>query len=121
MKRVGYGATVKLRSAPVRPPISGGGAATSAGSGIGRAAAMAFAREGAQVVVSDVVAEGGTETLRLIEEAGGKGHVHQGDVAVAADVQALVRAVEKRSSTRPRLPAWLGSRTSPRTTRPKAV
>jgi NAD(P)-dependent dehydrogenase (short-subunit alcohol dehydrogenase family) len=71
---------------------------TGAGSGIGRAAALAFAREGAQVVVSDVVAEGGNETLRLIEEAGGKGMFIQGDVAVAADVQALVREVEEHYS-----------------------
>jgi NAD(P)-dependent dehydrogenase (short-subunit alcohol dehydrogenase family) len=68
---------------------------TGAGSGIGRAAALAFAREGANVVVSDVVAEGGNETLRLIEEAGGKGTFVQGDVSIAADAQAIVRAAEE--------------------------
>jgi NAD(P)-dependent dehydrogenase (short-subunit alcohol dehydrogenase family) len=67
---------------------------TGAGSGIGRAGALAFAREGASVVLSDVVAEGGNETLRLIEEAGGKGRFIQGDVSVPADVQAMVRSAE---------------------------
>jgi len=44
---------------------------TGAGSGIGRATALALAREGARVMVSDVNAEGGAETVRLIEAAGG--------------------------------------------------
>jgi len=45
---------------------------TGGASGIGRASALAFAREGAKVVVSDVFGEGGEETARLIQEAGGK-------------------------------------------------
>ena len=45
---------------------------TGGGSGIGRATALTFAREGARVVVSDVVAEAGQETVRLIAEAGGE-------------------------------------------------
>jgi NAD(P)-dependent dehydrogenase (short-subunit alcohol dehydrogenase family) len=40
---------------------------TGAGSGIGRATAQAFAREGAAVVVADLVAGGGEETVRAIE------------------------------------------------------
>jgi NAD(P)-dependent dehydrogenase (short-subunit alcohol dehydrogenase family) len=39
---------------------------TGAGSGIGRASALAFAREGAKVVVSDVIVEGGEETVSMI-------------------------------------------------------
>ena len=39
---------------------------TGAGSGIGRACAVAFAAEGAQVVVADIAAKGGAETVRLI-------------------------------------------------------
>ena len=44
---------------------------TGAGSGIGRCSALAFAREGAKVVVIDVVVEGGEETVQLIKKAGG--------------------------------------------------
>ena len=40
---------------------------TGAGSGIGRASALAFAREGAKVVVADVAAGGGEETVRCID------------------------------------------------------
>ncbi len=64
---------------------------TGAGSGIGGVAALAFAREGANVVVSDVAAEGGKETVRLIEEAGGKGFFIQGDVSISAEVQTIVQ------------------------------
>jgi NAD(P)-dependent dehydrogenase (short-subunit alcohol dehydrogenase family) len=67
---------------------------TGGGSGIGRASALALAREGADVVVSDVVEEGGNETLRLIEEAGGKGLFIRGDVADATDVQRIIEEVE---------------------------
>lgn len=67
---------------------------TGGGSGIGRASALAIAREGADVVLTDVVAEGGNETLRLIEEAGGKGMSFQGDVAEATDVQRIIGEIE---------------------------
>jgi NAD(P)-dependent dehydrogenase (short-subunit alcohol dehydrogenase family) len=43
---------------------------TGASSGIGRASALAFAREGAKVVVADRVVEGGEETVSLIKSAG---------------------------------------------------
>ena len=39
-----------------------------AGSGIGRAVALAYAREGASVIVSDIAEEGGQETVQLIEK-----------------------------------------------------
>jgi len=69
---------------------------TGAGSGIGRAAALAFAREGAKVVVADVVAEGGKETVGLIEQAGGKALFVEGDVSASASAEAMVRtAVEQ--------------------------
>jgi NAD(P)-dependent dehydrogenase (short-subunit alcohol dehydrogenase family) len=42
---------------------------TGAASGIGRAVALAYAREGARVVVSDIAEEGGRETVRLIGQA----------------------------------------------------
>src|SRR5918999_330717 len=45
---------------------------TGAGTGIGRATALAFAREGAGVVVADVSEQGNRETARMIEAAGGR-------------------------------------------------
>lgn len=65
---------------------------TGAGSGIGRASAMAFAREGAKVVVSDVVVEGGEQTVRMIQEAGGEAVFVNADVSKAAEVEALVNS-----------------------------
>ena len=68
---------------------------TGGGSGIGRATCVALSREGAKVVVSDVAVEGGQETVRLVEAAGGETVFVRADVAHAADVDALVqRAVE---------------------------
>lgn len=69
---------------------------TGGGSGIGRATALAFAREGAKVVVSDVVPEGGKETVRLIEAAGGMAFFMEADVSSAADAQAMVRTAEEQ-------------------------
>ena len=68
---------------------------TGAGSGIGKASALAFAREGAKVVVSDVAAESGEETVRFIQDAGGEAIFVKADVSKAAEVEALVsKAVE---------------------------
>ncbi|MEW6300216.1 MAG: SDR family oxidoreductase [Thermodesulfobacteriota bacterium] len=66
---------------------------TGGGSGIGRAAALAFAREGAKVVVSDVVIDGGEETVRLIKAAGGQAVFVKADVARPAEVDALIARV----------------------------
>ncbi len=63
---------------------------TGGGSGIGRAACEIFAREGASVVVGDINIEGGEETVRLIEQAGGKAVFVKCDVSQAADCEALV-------------------------------
>jgi NAD(P)-dependent dehydrogenase (short-subunit alcohol dehydrogenase family) len=68
---------------------------TGAGSGIGRATALAFARAGARVVVADVMAEAGAETARLIRAAGGDASPFPTDVSRADRVEAMVRhAVE---------------------------
>lgn len=68
---------------------------TGASSGIGRAVALAFAREGVKVVVSDVARDGGEETVRLIKEQGGEAIFVPCDVSQSAQVEALVkRAVE---------------------------
>ncbi len=64
---------------------------TGGGSGIGRAACLAFAREGASVVIADIKVEGGQETLRLIREAGGEAVFVKADVSKATEVEAMVR------------------------------
>ena len=63
---------------------------TGGSSGIGRATALAFAQAGAQVVVANVQVEGGEETVRLIQAAGGDAIFVKTDVSQAADVEALV-------------------------------
>src|SRR6185369_6662592 len=65
---------------------------TGASSGIGRAAALAFAREGAKVVAADVTVEGGNETVQLIKKTGGEAIFVPTNVAKAVDVEALVNA-----------------------------
>jgi len=68
---------------------------TGAGSGIGRAAALAFAREGASVVVADRSAESNQETARMIEELGPRALSVTCDVTRTEDVKAaLDKAVE---------------------------
>src|SRR5688572_28426646 len=64
---------------------------TGGSTGIGKASSLAFAREGAQVVVSDVNTAGGEETARLIRDSGGKDIFVKADVSVAAEVEALVK------------------------------
>jgi NAD(P)-dependent dehydrogenase (short-subunit alcohol dehydrogenase family) len=66
---------------------------TGAASGIGRAAALAFAREGARLVVSDVAVPGGEETVRMIQDKGGQARFVRCDVADPTQVRAMVRAV----------------------------
>jgi NAD(P)-dependent dehydrogenase (short-subunit alcohol dehydrogenase family) len=65
---------------------------TGGASGIGRSTALAFAREGVKVMVSDVDESGGNETVRLIEEKGGQARFFKTDVSNAAEVEQLVRA-----------------------------
>jgi NAD(P)-dependent dehydrogenase (short-subunit alcohol dehydrogenase family) len=65
---------------------------TGAGSGIGRATALACAREGAQIVVADIGMEGGAETVSMIQRAGGKATFVHVNVTQAAEVEAMVTA-----------------------------
>ena len=68
---------------------------TGAGSGIGRAIALAFAREGARVVVSDVDDAGGGATTEAARALGATAHFVHCDVRGGAAVEALVaRTVE---------------------------
>ena len=68
---------------------------TGAGSGIGRAAALAFAREGASLVVADIAEQSNQETARMIEELGTRALAVRCDVTRTEDVKAaLDKAVE---------------------------
>ena len=69
---------------------------TGATSGIGRATALAFAGEGASVVVADVVADGNEETARLIEQAGGQALAVPCDVTRDDDIKAALHAGVQR-------------------------
>lgn len=68
---------------------------TGAASGIGRATALAFASEGAKVVLGDIEMEGGAETLRMIKQGGGDAILVEADVSDEGGVEAMVKkAVE---------------------------
>ena len=68
---------------------------TGAASGIGRATALAFAREGAGVMLADVSEQRNQETARMIEDLGGRALAVRCDVTRAEDVKAaLDKAVE---------------------------
>jgi NAD(P)-dependent dehydrogenase (short-subunit alcohol dehydrogenase family) len=69
---------------------------TGAASGIGRATAVAFAREGANVVVADIDQRGNQDTVRMIEDLGGQVLHVNCDVTRSEDVQsALTKTVER--------------------------
>jgi NAD(P)-dependent dehydrogenase (short-subunit alcohol dehydrogenase family) len=63
---------------------------TGGGGGIGRAAALLFAREGANVAVADVDSEGGEETMNLITENGGEAKFIHTDVSDSQQVKDLI-------------------------------
>ena len=62
---------------------------TGAATGIGRACALAFGKEGASVVLADVNQAGAEEALSMIEAAGGVGMVAIADVSQAADARQI--------------------------------
>ena len=69
---------------------------TGATSGSGRAAAIAYAREGAKVVVAGRRATEGEETVRLLQAQGGEGIFVKTDVSKAVQVKELVeRTLQK--------------------------
>jgi NAD(P)-dependent dehydrogenase (short-subunit alcohol dehydrogenase family) len=68
---------------------------TGGGSGIGRAAALAFAGEGAAVAVVDINKETAEETVRLIKSANGNAISVRCDVTQSTDVQAMVQNTVK--------------------------
>jgi len=65
---------------------------TGGGSGIGRATAIAFAREGARVAVADVMLDAAQRTVAVINDAGGQAIAIAADVTDDAAVAAMVRA-----------------------------
>lgn len=69
---------------------------TGAGSGIGRAAALAFAQEGASVVVSCRGKAAGEETVRLIRESGGEASFVPCDVSRSESVRRLIEETVNR-------------------------
>jgi NAD(P)-dependent dehydrogenase (short-subunit alcohol dehydrogenase family) len=69
---------------------------TGGGSGIGRAASLLLAAEGASVVVGDWDARGGQETVALVTAEGGTAVFKRADVSRGADVAALVEIAQAR-------------------------
>lgn len=69
---------------------------TGGASGIGRAAALALAREGARVAVADIDGAGAAETVAAIEADGGTAFYRHTDVGVTAEVAGLIQDVAKR-------------------------
>ncbi len=65
---------------------------TGAGSGMGRAASLLFAKEGARIACADVDEKGAQETARMIEADGGKAFAVKSDVSKSADAEAMVAA-----------------------------
>jgi len=68
---------------------------TGGGSGIGRAAAMVFTREGARLIIADVAEEAGRQVVETIRDKGGEAQFLRCDVAKAAEVDALIAAAVK--------------------------
>ena len=66
------------------------GIITAGGSGIGRASAQAFAREGAKVIISDINDDMGQETVNMIKKAGGEASYIPCNVAKEEDVVVLI-------------------------------
>lgn len=69
---------------------------TGAGSGIGRASALLFAKEGAKVIISDINPKTGNETVDWIRSEGQEVFFIQTDVARAADVEKMIKFVTEK-------------------------
>ena len=66
---------------------------TGGGGGIGRATALAFAREGARVAIADIVADAARETVAQVNAAGGQAISLSGEVTRDDDVREMVQGV----------------------------
>lgn len=69
---------------------------TGGGSGIGRATALLLAREGADVIVTGLDAQAGSETIRQIVAAGGLGSYFQADLARVDDIERLFADIKRQ-------------------------
>jgi NAD(P)-dependent dehydrogenase (short-subunit alcohol dehydrogenase family) len=69
---------------------------TGAGSGMGKATALLFAKEGAKVIAAEIVEQAGQATVGAIEEEGGEAIFVKTDVAKKEDVEAMVKAAVER-------------------------
>ncbi len=72
---------------------------TGGARGIGRAIAMAYAAEGASVIIGDIDSFSAGETLRLIEENGGAGYFIETDLSIPDHIVNLIFETEKRFSS----------------------
>jgi NAD(P)-dependent dehydrogenase (short-subunit alcohol dehydrogenase family) len=72
--------------------VTGAGSTPGPGIGTGKATAVVLAREGARVLLVDLYPERAEETLRMIEDEGGKARVFGADVTTAASCEAMVAA-----------------------------
>jgi 2-keto-3-deoxy-L-fuconate dehydrogenase len=66
---------------------------TGGGSGIGRAIATLFARQGAVVHILELSEAAATETVKQVQGEGGQVHVHAGNVAIQSDVKAVFERI----------------------------
>jgi dihydroanticapsin dehydrogenase len=69
---------------------------TGSASGLGRAMAILFAQEGAQVVIADINVAGGKETLDMIQQAGGEAAFVETDVTKSQECKRMVEAAVER-------------------------
>ena len=66
---------------------------TGAGSGIGRASSLAFAKEGAKVVVADIHLKRGKETVHFIQKKGGEAFFVKADISKSQEIKRLIEKV----------------------------
>jgi len=76
--------------------VTGAGSTPGPGVGTGRATAIALAREGASLLLADLLVDRAEETLRRIEQIGGVGATFGGDMTRSADCEAMVQAAVER-------------------------
>jgi NAD(P)-dependent dehydrogenase (short-subunit alcohol dehydrogenase family) len=76
-----------------------GAIVTGAASGIGRAIAIAFAREGAKVAVADINDAGGEQTVTSIQQQGGQAQFVHTNVSNCSQVESMVDSVSRTFGT----------------------